>query len=210
MSQAQLSIAPAMSVSSRKAAQILASARTLFIENGFGATSMEAVAQHAKVGKATVYAHYSSKDELFAAVIAAEGAVNSLDLNSDPAASPAIVLRRFGKQAMALLLAPSNIAVRRMISAEATRIPELGRLYFESGPSALIDGLAAYLGQIMDKGQMRREDPRFAAAQYLGMIVGDLQLRAMIGVKDSGSEAHRKAVLESGIAAFFRAYDVEE
>ena len=210
MSQAQLSIAPAMSVSSRKAAQILASARTLFIENGFGATSMEAVAQHAKVGKATVYAHYSSKDELFAAVIAAEGAVNSLDLNSDPAAPPTTVLRRFGKQAMALLLSTSNIAVRRMISAEATRIPELGRLYFESGPSALIEGLAAYLEQIMEKGEMRREDARFAAAQFLGMIVGDLQLRAMLGVKDSGSEAQRKAVLESGLAAFFRAYDVVE
>lgn len=50
-----------------KPGQVLDAARALFIEHGFGATSMEAIAARANVSKATVYAYYASKQTLFAA-----------------------------------------------------------------------------------------------------------------------------------------------
>ena len=40
-----------------KPAQALDAARALFVEHGFGATSMDAIAAQAGVSKATVYAH---------------------------------------------------------------------------------------------------------------------------------------------------------
>ena len=55
-----------------KPQQILDAARALFLKDGFSATSMDAVAKAAGVSKATVYAHYKSKEELFAAMIGAE------------------------------------------------------------------------------------------------------------------------------------------
>src|SRR3954447_15315843 len=53
-----------------KAESVLAAAKRAFLAGGFGAVSMDAIAREAAVSKATVYAHFTSKEELFGAVIA--------------------------------------------------------------------------------------------------------------------------------------------
>ena len=55
-----------------KAESILAAAKRMFLESGFGAVSMDAIAREAGVSKATVYAHFAGKEELFGAVIGRE------------------------------------------------------------------------------------------------------------------------------------------
>ena len=57
---------------SGKAESILAAAKRAFLANGFGAVSMDAIARDAGVSKATVYAHFVGKEELFGAVIGRE------------------------------------------------------------------------------------------------------------------------------------------
>ena len=54
---------------SAKAQEILQAARGVFIAKGFEAASMDAVAREAGVSKATVYAHFKSKSDLFAAMM---------------------------------------------------------------------------------------------------------------------------------------------
>src|ERR1700722_17305069 len=56
-----------------KAESILAAARRTFLASGFGAVSMDTIAREAGASKATVYAYFSSKEELFGAVVAREG-----------------------------------------------------------------------------------------------------------------------------------------
>src|SRR5258708_17822511 len=56
--------------SGSKPAAILAAAERAFLAGGFGAVTMDRVAHAAGVSKATVYAHFHSKEELFGAVIA--------------------------------------------------------------------------------------------------------------------------------------------
>lgn len=51
------------------AARILAAAETLFAEQGFNAVSMNAVAERAGVSKANIFHHFSSKNELYLAVL---------------------------------------------------------------------------------------------------------------------------------------------
>src|SRR5215212_1750060 len=53
-----------------KAEAVLAAAERAFLASGFGAVTMDAIARDAGVSKATVYAHYHSKEELFGAVVA--------------------------------------------------------------------------------------------------------------------------------------------
>src|SRR5256885_16619682 len=53
-----------------KAALILRGARRAFLAAGFGAVSMDAIAREAGVSKATVYAHFGSKEDLFGPVVA--------------------------------------------------------------------------------------------------------------------------------------------
>ena len=54
----------AQTVSAGKREAILSAALAAFLESGYAATSMDTVAGRAGVSKATVYAHFNSKDEL--------------------------------------------------------------------------------------------------------------------------------------------------
>lgn len=58
--------------SERKRRCILEAARALFSDNGYAATSIDMVVERAGVSKPTVYGHFKSKDELFAAVVRAQ------------------------------------------------------------------------------------------------------------------------------------------
>lgn len=49
--------------------RILQVATSLFLDRGFGRTTLDLVAQHAEVGKSSLYARYPSKGDLFAAVV---------------------------------------------------------------------------------------------------------------------------------------------
>src|SRR5271165_4671162 len=53
----------------RKREAILQAAIAEFIRNGFEATSMDKIAATAEVSKRTVYNHFPSKDDLFAAIL---------------------------------------------------------------------------------------------------------------------------------------------
>src|SRR2546421_7561463 len=108
-----------------KAALILRGARRAFLAAGFGAVSMDAIAREAGVSKATVYAHFGSKEELFGAVIAdvAEqrfGGFSALELDPrDVEPSLYTIACRF----LDLVLSPEGVAVTPILIGEGTRFP---------------------------------------------------------------------------------------
>src|SRR3954452_10923002 len=106
-----------------KAEAVLAAAERAFLAGGFGAVSMDAIAREAAVSKATVYAHFGSKEELFGAVIGREceqrfAGLSASELDPrDVRASLTILGRRF----LELVLSPDAIALHRIILGEVTR-----------------------------------------------------------------------------------------
>lgn len=208
---------------------ILDAARRLFLEHGYAATSMDVVAQLAGVSKATVYARFESKEQLFAAVIQREGqhqlvaldapvdstadspvdsmADSTVDSTADATADSPVddVLRAFAHEAAGLLLSPSNVALSRIVASEATRSPEIGRLFYANGPAKLIGRLAEFLAAAMERGELRPSPPGLAAAQFLAVIVGDLQLRLAMGLV-SPTPMEQDEVVVAGVEVFLRAY----
>src|SRR5690349_23704954 len=95
-----------------KAALVLRGARRAFLAGGFGAVSMDTIAREAGVSKATVYAHFGSKEELFGAVIGREceqrfaglsaGELDPRDLRDS--------LTVLGRRFLELVLSPDAIA----------------------------------------------------------------------------------------------------
>src|SRR5215470_20138922 len=87
--------------SGSKAESVLSAAKRAFLAGGFGAVSMDAIAREAGVSKATVYAHFGSKEDLFGAVVAdvAEerfGGFSALELDPrDIDVSLTTIARRF-------------------------------------------------------------------------------------------------------------------
>src|ERR1700751_1458696 len=119
-----------------KAESVLAAAKRAFLANGFGAVSMDAIAREAGVSKATVYAHFGSKEELFGAVVADVaaqrfGGFSALDL--DPLGTAAS-LNPIAHRVLDLMLSPEEVAVTRIIIGEVTRFPALGEVFWQAGP----------------------------------------------------------------------------
>lgn len=192
--------------SQRKLDQILTAARTLFTRHGYGTTSMVQVAAEAKVGKATVYSHFATKADLFAAVVAAESRSRLTELAPRPGDDVAETLRRFARQAFELLLNPSTTSKLRMIAAEAERFPELGEIFYAAGPAQLQAALSGFLADAMERGVLRREVPQLAAGHFLALICGELRVRELVGTAAAIPPAGRDQVLTSGVDAFLRAY----
>jgi TetR/AcrR family transcriptional regulator, mexJK operon transcriptional repressor len=84
----------------------------------------------------------------------------------------------------------------------------VGRLFYANGPDRLIGRLAGYLSLAMKRGELRKANPRIAAAQFLAVIVGDLQLRLAMGL-DPPSRAEQRSVVTAGVEMFLRAYQTE-
>jgi TetR/AcrR family transcriptional repressor of mexJK operon len=187
---------------------ILDAARDAFLDSGYSLTSMDVVAQAAGVSKATVYAQFTSKDRLFAAVIERQGERQTAPIEATTDQTVVQMLRQFAFDAAALLLSPTNTAMSRVVSSEAVRSPEVGRLFYANGPDRLIGRLAGYLAQAMKRGELRKANSRVAAAQFLAVIVGDLQLRSAMGLPPA-SRAEQRNVVTAGVEMFLRAYQPE-
>jgi AcrR family transcriptional regulator len=187
-----------------RTSRILAAARRLFMAHGYGGTTMEAVAREAGVGKATVYARFADKAALFAATVTEEGEPNAALLLPRETDDLPATLRGIAARLLDLLLSPTTIATHRIVAAEIARFPELGAIFFRSGPERLLDALGAFLAAAMARGQLRVAPPRIAAAQFIELIRGELGLRAMLGVP----LGEVRPVLEAGVDAFLRAYAV--
>ncbi|UJS22841.1 TetR/AcrR family transcriptional regulator [Thiothrix winogradskyi] len=135
---------------------VLEAAGQLFLEKGFGATSMEAVAQRAGVSKQTLYSHFGGKDDLFKHVVAnkvdhydlaAIGRTLTWDLQHD--------LHALGKLFLSLLLDAEAVAMMRVVISEAHQNPRIAEMFYAMGPSRIIETLDTYFSGTTTTGNAR-------------------------------------------------------
>lgn len=186
----------------RKHENILAVAMDVFLEHGYHAASMDVIAARAKVSKITVYAHFSSKQALFSAIIAElvgrlTGAFQRMTLAGLP---PEKALRQMARAYLDLALAPRSLALHRLVVAEAARQPQLGRMILRHGPLPITATLAAYLKA---QPSLRIADPDLAAQQFLGMVLAQNQLGLLLAGKPAAkSKAALNAAIDHAVELF--------
>ena len=192
-----------------KAESILAAAKRSFLGAGFGAVSMDAIAREAGVSKATVYAHFAGKEELFGAVIERECeryfarfSVSELD-PCDVRASLMVLGRRF----LELLLSPDALALHRIILAEVTRFPVLGEVFWRAGPERERAQIEAFLKRAIASGTLTPADTRLAAEQFVALIRGDVQLRHLLRLDADADRRGIGAAVDDAVATFLRAFE---
>lgn len=190
---------------------ILRAARAVFMEHGYGAASMDEVARVAGVSKATLYVYFAGKRDLFAAIISEERDryAGSMLAGETGREHVRVRLIRFGRAIVEFLLSPDTVASYRMVVAEAGRHPELGQEFHAHGPAKFLDRLEEFMERAMRSGALRAAEPRRAAEQLLGLVRGDLQLVALLGVTKGLSRERIDAVIRAGVDTFYRAYRPE-
>ncbi len=191
-----------------KQESILAAAKRAFLASGFGAVSMDAIAREAGVSKATVYAHFAGKEELFGAVIGRECerrfaglSVGELD-PGDVHAS----LTTLGQRFLDLLLSPDAIALHRIILAEVTRFPMLGQVFWHAGPERNILQIEAFMRSAAAAGSLALADTRLAAEQFVGLVRGETQLRHLLRLEADSGQASIAESVAAAVDTFIRAF----
>lgn len=194
----------------RKRDAILAGARAVFMAEGYGGASMDAIAEAAGVSKMTLYRYFDGKEALFAGLV---GAQCERILARDPAVPvdglPADALAGFARRLLRIVYAPETLALHRIVLAELPRFPELGRLFYESGPErnigALADWMAAHAGDPalgVDPADPR--GPREAAEAFFELVRGYTHLRLLLGIEAPPDEAGIDAQARRAVRRFLR------
>jgi TetR/AcrR family transcriptional repressor of mexJK operon len=192
-----------------KAESILAGAKRAFLAAGFGAVSMDTIAREAGVSKATVYAHFAGKEELFGAVIEreceryfarfSEGELDPRDVR----ASLTVLGRRF----LDLALSPDGIALYRIILGEVTRFPELGEVFWSAGPERQRLQIEAYLKSAIATGTLALGDTRLAAEQFVSLVRSDIHIRHLLRLEANADRRGTSAAVEAAVTTFMRGFE---
>lgn len=183
--------------------RILDAATDLFGARGTEAVSLDQIAAEVGVAKQTLLYWFPSKDDLVRAVFAAAVAELSVGVEAAIRATGDDPLDRIE----AVVRAVFRPAVRR--PAVLGLLGELGRSTAIAGDAAplqhLVDRAVGYLDHEMNRGRLRRSDPRLIAALCYSTVTGvatqPMALQA-VGWEPTTVELRR---LRNELLAFLRA-----
>jgi TetR/AcrR family transcriptional repressor of mexJK operon len=196
----------------RSRVAIVEAATLLFLERGYVDTSVDDIAARAAVSKRTVYNNFVDKERLFTEIVL--GVTSTAERFADELVAPlrqaddvAAALHDLARQHLASVTRPQIVRLRRLISAESARFPELAREYHRRAPGRVLAALAAAFEDLGRQGRLRIGSPETAAEHFAFLVVGATLDRAMFEGEaglPSGPELDRLA--DSGAEVFLAAH----
>jgi TetR/AcrR family transcriptional repressor of mexJK operon len=205
---------PTREEAARREARIVEVAMQLFIERGFDATSIDAVAEAAGVSKPTLYARYRDKRALFEAVLKERvrewlaplsAAAEQQALQMEPR-DARIVLDELSRTLLARSRDPGAAALTRCIVAQALQFPDLAKLAYEEGWLRGVRAVARLLEVLAAQGQVEIDDVEIAADLFLNLILGRSSKQALYGIEVDleAQERRRRAAVALFLAGVRR------
>jgi TetR/AcrR family transcriptional repressor of mexJK operon len=198
--------------SARKDREIIEAATAAFVSSGYDGTSMEEIATKAKVSKQTVYKHFTDKETLFGEVVrsTANRANDVIELVATLLSDAESVDRALGQLARSLiatLMDEELLKLRRLIIANADRMPQLGRDWYEKGFERMLATMAECFQKLTDRGLMQTRDHHLAASHFFGMLLWIPMNEAMFtGNSGPRSKAELEQHADASTEAFLIAY----
>ncbi len=183
-------------------------AREVFLTEGYAAASMSEIAARVGGSKGTLYNYFPSKEALFAAFMGAECQIEGTmahQINDAEEADIAAALTSIGGRLLRFILSDKVQAIHRLVIAEAPRLPELGRTFYEEGPRKGVTMLCDHIERWMDEGRLKHGDPFRAAEQFGELLKAGLHHRKLWAVADP-TEAQIDSNVTEAVRIFLAAY----
>jgi len=193
---------------SPKRMAIVEAATRLFLDRGYQAVSMDAIADAAAVSKRTVYSHFSNKETLFGAVMQMMcRRFNSMDSQDGPLnGPPEKVLLVLGTDFLTLITSPEAVALYRVVTAEAPRHPKLAEVFAQNGPDPFCALLSGYFEDQTRLGALHVDQPTIAAQQFWELIKAPFHLKLLLGLAERPDAATISASVDATVTSFLRMY----
>ncbi len=155
----------------------LEAATQSFLDKGYAATSIEAIAREAGVAKITIYRQFENKEALFSEVIHRALDHTRASMQAALRGDKTSTEERLLELIEGIYLGasePRTLGLLRLVIAEATRFPELARLIFNENHN-LLSPVSEYLADAHREGRLHVPNPELTALQISTMAYGGLR-----------------------------------
>ena len=187
---------------------ILQIAGEVFYEQGFTGASMSEIAQRLGGSKGTLYNYFVSKDELFAAFVqerCGRAWTEAFSFAADEDLGVRELLTLVG-EAFIKMLDEKTLGLIRILISESKRVPEMARIFFDSGPDAKARLLAGYLEKARARGEIDPPDCLLAARQFLALFRGGFYFRTLFNLTGPEDLPLARQEIAQAVDMFMAAY----
>ncbi|HEY2839009.1 MAG TPA: TetR/AcrR family transcriptional regulator [Pirellulales bacterium] len=187
---------------------IVDAACELFDELGFHGTTLDMVAQRAKISKLSIYRHFENKEALFSAAFAARcHQLIPQALFEDVDGSAEDQLMVVGSSLLRTLLRPGVRSVEAMVMTDTTNQQALSKLHYEAGAAHIIAQVEALLRQLHAKAVLDVPDPLRSARLFAALFKGcDLLMIARFDQARAEDDNEIESYCRSAVAMFIAAH----
>jgi TetR/AcrR family transcriptional repressor of mexJK operon len=191
----------------KKQVEVLNVASDYFLSHGYKGTSINAIARDSGISKESIYRYFSSKKELFEAVIAKELAeyrskVEFLDYET--ASIPLeTALTRIAETILGVVTTERTMALRRLIFQQVRQSPDIGQYYYEIGPQAAYANLEKIFTAHRDETGF---DPESLAQYFVSMVLHRSVLQRECGISKPMPRSRIRVQAARTTADFLKAF----
>jgi TetR/AcrR family transcriptional repressor of cmeABC operon len=188
--------------------RILDAAREVFLEQGYDNASINDIMCRAGGSLSTLYRLFGSKLGLFEAMMEQTSnqvfaAFQAFECSIKRQETPEQALKRYARLLLERVLSPEGVGLYRLITTDCSSEREqIQQLFYAQGPKRINEKLAGYLRVQVEQGVLQINNPELAAFQFVDMVKGQFQLRAMLGMTITDGELD--AAVEQAVDIFLR------
>lgn len=186
-------------------------AAQVFRVKGFAAASMAEISARLGGSKGTLYSYFTSKEELFSAVVLELGRLLTGPMYEEleQSRNPKTAIRLFARRLVNLFASPEAIDFRRLLAAEGARTG-IGKLAYETIEAAHHERFARFYSAQASAGLLREADPHRAATHIEGLCSAGPVQRLIEGVVERVSDEELMATADAAADVFLRGYLANE
>ncbi|SEA85977.1 TetR/AcrR family transcriptional regulator [Variovorax sp. YR216] len=186
---------------------ILAAARDEFLARGLDGASLEAIARAAGTSRVTIYSYFPSKEELFHAsvnqVVVDAVVIAEDELERLPVAQQ---LTTLAKAFLDSIATPRAAAQIHALYQSSKKSPQASAAFYASGPQQILDVVERTLTRLASSGALNIPNIEFAAEQFVALVRGNEQMRALLSLPPARKARQRQAYVDSSVQLFISGY----
>lgn len=197
---------PHLRLTDRKRAAVIEAAAEEFRSSGFDGTSMDSIAERAGVSKRTVYNHFPSKEDLFAAIVQTLKA-RCRDMTGyefDPEVPLEQQLTEIGRCAIRFFASEEFRSLSRVLLPRLLQLPELSRAMMIDPDGRIV----AWIKSAQAAGRLDVPNPKWAGKQFLGLLNSVAFWPQLISGEQPLTEEEQEQILADAVAMFLSRYGV--
>jgi TetR/AcrR family transcriptional regulator, mexJK operon transcriptional repressor len=194
--------------SEAKRAAYIKAAGQIFIELGFSAATMGAVAAVVGGSKVTLYNYFSSKEALFEAFVVEAGrsGIERLLNVQTHGHEPRKILNELGIRLLELVTTPAVIELDRLIISEAKRQPELSRIYYDNGPKRAFSAIIYVMEKLMQTGFIHGVSANMAALHFKALCCSEILEHQLWMLGPIPDEVQQQSIVTNAVNVFLDSY----